>query len=168
MATVAPEAVFSRLQKVWEWPRMFADIKKMRIAERGSNRFRIELETRTLDCGTHAYEVRIEPPRSIRLWIDAPGITALASMRVLDGSTARHSWIVYSLFVEAHGIASWFVSTDALRRKQENMVVQYLGDLKRLFGTQAIAAVERGGTASAARTANTIVNTGARHEPRAR
>lgn len=133
VAAATPEAVFARLQRVPEWPRMFTDIKSMKIIERGTDHWRVKLETWTFDCGAHEYHVRFDSSRTARLWIDAPGVTAVAYMRVLEGTTANTSRVVYSLFVEARGVMGWFVSKEELRRKQEQMVVRYLADLERAF-----------------------------------
>ncbi len=141
-ALATPDAVFARLRQVPEWPRMFTDIKTMKIVERGTDHWRVKLETQTFDCGTHEYHVRFESPRTVRLWIDAPGVTALAYMRVLEGETKVVSRVVYSLFIDAHGIAGWFISKDDLRRKQEQMVVRYLADLERAFRATPARATE--------------------------
>lgn len=140
LAQAAPDAVFARLRRVPEWPRMFTDIKSMKIVERGTDHWRVELETQTFDCGAHEYHVRFESPRTAKLWISAPGVTALAYMRVLDGATKETSRIVYSLFIDARGVAGWFISKDDLRRKQERMVVRYLADLERAFRSRDGAA----------------------------
>jgi hypothetical protein len=131
------DAVWAKLQRVPEWPQMFTDIKTMNIVERGTDHWRVKLETRTFDCGAHEYHVRFDSPRTARLWIDAPGVTALAYMRVLEGGAPEASRVVYSLFLEARGIAAWFHTKEDLRRKQERMVVQYLSDLERLFAPRA-------------------------------
>jgi hypothetical protein len=116
---------------------MFTDIKTMRILERGPNRFRIKLETITFDCGAHEYDVVLEAPRSAKLGINAPGVTALAYMRVLGGATEGSSRVIYSLFLEARGIAAWFHTEKDLHAKQESMVVRYLMDLERAFRTSS-------------------------------
>jgi hypothetical protein len=145
-ATASADTVFARLQRVPEWPRMFTDIKSMRIVERGTDHWRVKLETRTFDCGAHEYHVRFEAPRTVRLWIDAPGVSAVAYMRVLDGAAPDTARVISSLFIDARGIAGWFVSKEDLRSKQEQMVVRYLADLERAFRTPAT-------TSAAARTA---------------
>lgn len=132
-AAAVPDSIFTRLQRVSEWPRLFTDIKSMKVIERSTDHWRVRLETKTFDCGAHDYHVRFESPRTARLWIDAPGVTALAYMRVLEGTTANTSRVVYSLFVDARGVVGWFISTEDLRRKQEQMVVRYLADLERTF-----------------------------------
>ena len=137
IATATADAIWAKLQRVPDWPRMFTDIKTMKIVERGTDHWRVKLETRTFDCGAHEYHVRFESPRTARLWIDAPGVTALAYMRVFEGATTDASRVVYSLFLEARGIAAWFHSKEDLRGKQEHMVVQYLADLERAFGAPA-------------------------------
>ena len=91
-----PDVVWERLQRVPEWPQMFTDIKTMRILERNAAHYRVRLETRTLDCGAHDYDIRLEAPRTAKLWIDAPGVTALAYMRVLNGTEEGSSRVVYS------------------------------------------------------------------------
>lgn len=132
-ANASPDAVWTKLQRVPEWPQMFTDIKSMTIVERGTDHWRVKLETRSFDCGAHEYHVRFDAPCTARLWIDAPGVTAIAYMRVLEGAVPDAARVVYSLFLEAHGVAAWFHTKDDLRRKQEQMVVQYLADLERLF-----------------------------------
>lgn len=132
-AAASADAVFTRLRRVPEWPRLFTDIKSLRVIEGAADRWRVKLETKTFDCGAHEYDVLFDATRTGRLWIDAPGITALAYMRVYEGATKDSSRIVYSLFVDARGVAGWFVSKEELRRKQEQMVVRYLTDLERAF-----------------------------------
>ena len=137
VAPAAADAVWARLQRVAEWPQMFSDIKAMRILERGPDDYRVKLETRTFNCGAHEYKVHFDPSRSAKLWIDAPGVTALAYMRVLEGVGEGASRVVYSLFLEARGIAAWFHTENDLRAKQESMVVRYLEDLERAFRAPA-------------------------------
>ncbi len=139
-ANASADTVFAKLQRVPEWPRLFTDIKSMKIIERGTDHWRIKLETRTFDCGAHEYHVRFESPRTARLWIDAPGVTAVAYMRVLESATADTTRVVYSLFVEARGVMGWFISKEELQRKQEQMVVRYLADLERAFRLAPAAA----------------------------
>lgn len=112
---------------------MFTDIKSLRIVEGGTDHWRVKLETKTFDCGAHEYDVLFDSSRTARLWIDAPGITALAYMRVYEGEKKESSRVVYSLFIDARGVAGWFISKEDLRRKQEQMVVRYLADLERAF-----------------------------------
>lgn len=134
-AAATPDGVWNRLRRVPEWPRMFTDIKTLRITERVDDaHWRLKLETRTFDCGVHEYHVVFDgPTKTGPLWIDAPGVTAVAYMRVLDGATAESARVVYSLFVDARGFAGWFITRDELRRKQEAMVVRYLADLAHAF-----------------------------------
>lgn len=135
VAAATPDAVWNRLRRVPEWPRMFTDIKALRVIERVDDaHWRLKLETRTFDCGAHEYHVVFDDrAKTGRLWIDAPGVMAVAYMRVLDGATAESARVVYSLFVDARGFAGWFITKDELRRKQELMVVRYLADLARAF-----------------------------------
>jgi hypothetical protein len=143
--TAAPDAVWERLQRVPDWPQIFTDIKTMRILERGPNAFRIRLETVTFDCGAHDYNVTLESLRTAKLGINAPGVTALAYMRVLDGAAEGSSRVIYSLFLEARGIAAWFHTEKELRAKQESMVVRYLADLDRTFRASSRASAGAGG-----------------------
>lgn len=137
-AAATPDAVFARLQRVPEWPRIFTDIKSMKVIERGTDHWRVKLETWTFDCGAHEYHVRFDASRTARLWIDAPGVTAVAYMRVLPNATTDTSRVVYSLFVDARGVMGWFISNEELRRKQEQMVARYLADLERTFRAQPV------------------------------
>jgi hypothetical protein len=125
--------VWARILRVDEWPSMFSDVKWVKVVERSPMHWRIRLESNTMTCGAHDYHVRFEPNRTGRVIIDAPGTTSVAYFRVFDGPSPGGARVVYSLFVEVHGIASWFVSEAAVREKQEQMVDRYLRDIDRQF-----------------------------------
>jgi hypothetical protein len=140
IVSAAPDDVWSRIQRVDDWPNMFSDIKWIRIIERAPNHWRVRLESNTMTCGSHDYHVRFDPNRTGRVIIDAPGTTSVAYFRVLDGRSPAEARVVYSLFVDIRGIMSWFVSEKTLRDKQEQMVVRYLRDIDRLFNGPLVGA----------------------------
>jgi hypothetical protein len=131
--SATPDAVWGRIQRVDDWPSMFSDIKWIKVIERSPTHWRLRLESKTMTCGSHEYHVRFDPNRTGRVIIDAPGTSSVAYFRVLDGPTATEAVVVYSLFIEVHGIASWFVSERTAREKQEQMVERYLRDIGRVF-----------------------------------
>ena len=137
------DAIWARLQQVDRWKDMFSDIMTLRVLEHDGNRWRINLRTTAFDCGAHDYNVRFDDNRTAHLRIDAPGVDAHALMAVKPGARAGDSVVTYSLYVEARGIMSWFVSEATLRKKQEFMVSKYLSDLQRAFTPVAAQANPR-------------------------
>ena len=138
VATSGADDVWSKLRNVSEWPHMFTDIKTMKILERSPDHWRLEMQTRTFDCGPHQYHVRFDEGRSGRMWIDAPGVSAIAYVRILPVvDRPEISRAVYSLFIDVRAPASWFISEADVRKKQEQMVTRYLADLERLFAAPA-------------------------------
>ncbi len=111
---------------------MFSDIKTLKVLEHDGNHWRINLRTTAFDCGAHDYDVRFDDAQTAHLRIDAPGADAHALIAVKPGSRAGESIVTYSLYVQATGIVSWFVSEGTLRKKQEYMVTKYLTDLQRV------------------------------------
>ena len=128
-----PDVIWSRLQRVDGWKEMFSDIKSLRVIEHQVNHWKINLRTTAFDCGDHDYRVRFDDTRTLHLLIDAPGVDAHAQITVKPAGRPTDSIVTYSLYVDAKGIMSWFVSEATLRKKQEFMVVQYLTDLRRAF-----------------------------------
>ena len=127
------DAIWARLQQVDRWRDMFSDITILRVLEHEGSRWKINLRTTAFDCGAHDYNVRFDDNKTAHLLIDAPGIDAHAQMAVKAGSRSGESVVSYSLYVEARGVMSWFVSEATLRKKQEYMVSKYLSDLQRAF-----------------------------------
>ena len=87
LVRTAPADVWTRIQRVDDWPRMFSDIKWLRVVERSPDHWRVRLESKTMTCGAHDYHVRFQPSRSGKVVIDAPGTTSIAYFRVFDGKT---------------------------------------------------------------------------------
>lgn len=125
--------VQARLRNVDTWPRLFSDIRSLRVVRRGGDEWTVRLQTVVFECGPHDYHVRFASDGTVHLQIDAPGVDAVARVEVRDGQTPGRAAITYRLFVDAHGVVGWFVSEASLRRRQEAMVVRYLTDLRRGF-----------------------------------
>lgn len=133
--TTPPAAVWERIQKVEQWPTLFSDVKWIKVEERSENRWRVRLETRSMDCGAHNYSVTFDSrQRRALLQIDAPGIESTARLLVRQGSGSAKANVAYSLYVRATGVVGWFVSEKALHKKQEHMVERNLRDLGKAFG----------------------------------
>lgn len=131
----APADVWSRLRDVERWPRIFSDIRALRVVRRGGARWVVNLDTRAMeDCGPHDYRIRFDSARQlVDLEIDATGAEVVGRITVSPTRGGAASTVTYSLYVRATGIVGWFVSTDDLRRIQEQMVVRYLRDLAGAF-----------------------------------
>jgi hypothetical protein len=129
----ASDPIWVRLQQVDRWKDMFSDIKTLKVLEHDGSHWRINLRTTAFDCGAHDYDVRFDDARTAHLRIEAPGADAHALISVKPGSHPSESVVTYSLYVQATGIMSWFVSEATLRKKQEYMVTKYLTDLQRAF-----------------------------------
>lgn len=130
----APDAVWTRVSDVPNWPKLLSDVKWLKVLEKGKDRWRIKLETRSFECGAHEYDVALRGGNLLTFEIDAPGIDSKARVLVRPGASAGQANIVYSLYVRATGIVGWFVSEKELRRRQEAMVIRALTDLQRAFG----------------------------------
>jgi Polyketide cyclase / dehydrase and lipid transport len=133
LVDTAPDAVWAALQGVSSWPTMFSDIKTMKVKRHDGNAWRLEMSTRTFDCGAHDYEVLVQPDRTISVRMLVPGANAVAYVRVRPVQGTEQSIVTYDLFVDVRGVASWFISEKTLRQKQEAMTTRYLGDLQRAF-----------------------------------
>lgn len=129
-----PDAVWARVADVPNWPKLLTDIKWLKVLERGKDRWRVKLETRTFECGAHEYAVTLLEGRALTFEIDAPGIDSKARVLVRSGASAKQANVVYSLYVRATGIVGWFISEKELRKRQEAMVVRALADIQRAFG----------------------------------
>ena len=133
--TTPPEAVWERIQKVEQWPALFSDVRWLKVQKRNDNRWRVRLETRSMDCGAHDYSVTFDSKqRRALLEIDAPGIESTARLLVRPQSGAAKANVAYSLYVRATGVVGWFISEKALHKKQEQMVERNLRDLAKAFG----------------------------------
>lgn len=138
--TVAPDAVWRRLQQIEGWPRMFSDIKWLKVIKHDGPEWKVRLDTVTFDCGPHDYDVSFQANRTAKLSIDAPSVSAFAFMTVRDLGTPDQANVVYGLFLEARGMAKWFMTEKKLREKQEAMVSRYLSDLQRTFSRKGAGA----------------------------
>jgi len=133
LVDTAPDAVWAALQKVPSWPTMFSDIKTMKVKRHEGNAWRLEMSTKTFDCGTHDYDVTIKQDRTITIRMLVPGANASAYVRVSPVPGTEQSIVRYDLFVDVRGVASWFISEKTLQQKQEAMTIRYLNDLYRAF-----------------------------------
>ncbi len=134
----APSAVWDRARDVPSWPKLFSDIRWLTVKAHDGSRWRVRLETRSMNCGSHEYDVVLEPAqRRVRLDIDAPGIDSRAWLIVRDGAPPAKADIRYSLYVRATGVMGWFISEKTLRAKQEQMVQRNLDDLRKAFGASS-------------------------------
>ncbi len=134
VVAAAPAAVWRRLARVPEWPRLFTDVKSLRIIESRADYWRLKVESRTFDYGAYEYQAKFEPAaRTARGWFGGAGVSAVCHMRVLDRPDPATSRVTCSLFIDARGIAAWIIGKDEIRRKQEHMVTQYLADFQRAF-----------------------------------
>lgn len=132
VAPSSPEVTWRHLARVPEWPRLFTDIKSLRVVEHAGDAWKLKVASRTFDYGAYDYEARIDPAtRTAKGWLGTAGVSAICTMRVLDGSAPSTSRVSCSLFIDARGVAAWAIGKDELRRRQEHMVVQYLADLQR-------------------------------------
>lgn len=131
--------LWGRIQAVDTWSAIFSDITSLTVVERAPPRWRIRVETRSCDCGAHDYLLAFQEQDTVQMRIAAPGVDSLGYLSVRDdpgGSTL----VTYRLLVRPQGLAGWFVSRTELRRKQEDMVVRYLRDVRRLAEATPAAA----------------------------
>jgi hypothetical protein len=132
----SPAAVWSRIEAVEEWARVFSDIRGLTVLWHTGSVWRLRLDTWSMkSCGPHDYVVRIEPERRVFIDIDASGAEAKARIMVKSSGAPGRAVITYQLYVDTKGVMGWFIPEKRLRRAQEEMVVRYLGDFARVFGT---------------------------------
>ena len=94
----------------------------------------VRFESRTFGHGRYDYFLALNPnSHSASMVLDAIGVRGTAYASVVATGDGR-SRATYSLLVESHGIAGWFVSDSALRVRQESLVRRTLGDLETAFG----------------------------------
>jgi hypothetical protein len=133
-----PDVVWARLARVDDWTHTLTDVADLKVLDRrtddhGHTRWKIELETRTLDHGMLGYEVDSDPARSLLLTTDRMGVHAVAQTLVRAGPTPGQSNVVYSFFIRLSGLPSLLLSEGTLRQKQEHMVDVTLRDIGRAF-----------------------------------
>jgi hypothetical protein len=141
LATSA-DSIWERIVDVPRWPALFSDIASFSIRSRSEDgtRWVARIDSKTFERGVQDYVVTLNASaRTARVVFSTMGVTAAAyaSVVTVGGGRARAR---YSLFVETHGIAGWFVSEADLRARQERLVQRTLGDLERVFGTYAVSA----------------------------
>lgn len=129
----ATDAVWTRMRDVESWPRLFSDIRALKVKSHEGNRWVLRLDTVAMDCGPHDYIVQVHENRTISIDIDAPGLGANAVLGVRAG-VGDGSVGTYEITVRIARILSWFVSEKELRTKQERMLLSYLEDFARAFG----------------------------------
>jgi hypothetical protein len=91
-----PDVVWARLARVDDWTHTLTDVAKLKVLDRktddhGHTRWKIELETRTLDHGMLGYEVDSDPVRSLLLTTDRMGVHAVAQTLVRSGPSCLAS-----------------------------------------------------------------------------
>jgi hypothetical protein len=133
-----PDVVWARLSRVDDWTHTLTDVADLKVLDRrvdehGHTRWKIELETRTLDHGMLGYEVDSDPAQSLMLSTDRMGVHAVAQTLVRAGPTPGQSNVVYSFFIRLSGLPSLLLSESTLRQKQEHMVDVTLRDIGRAF-----------------------------------
>lgn len=131
-------ALWSRIQAVDDWPAIFSDIVRLAVAERGPPHWRVRVETRSFNCGEHDYHLLFQERNTVELRIAAPGVESVGYLSVAADSEGG-ALVTYRLLVKSQGFAGWFVSKKELQRKQEDMVIRYLRDVRRLAETMATA-----------------------------
>lgn len=139
-----PDVVWARIARVDDWTHTLTDVAELKVLDRrtddrGHTRWKIELETRTLDHGMLDYEVDSDPARSLVLSTNRMGVHAVAQTLVRSGPTPNQSNVVYSLFIHLSGLPSLLISEKSLRRRQEHMVDVTLSDMVHAFAKPAEA-----------------------------
>jgi hypothetical protein len=139
-----PDVVWARLARVDDWTHTLTDVADLKVLERrtderGHMRWKIELETRTLDHGMLGYDVDSDPARSLLLTTDRMGVHAVAQTLVRAGPAPDRSNVVYSFFIRLSGLPSLLLSEKTLRQKQEHMVDVTLRDIGRAFAARGEA-----------------------------
>lgn len=131
MLSSSAAALWGRIQAVDTWSAIFSDITSLTVVERTPPHWRIRVETRSFDCGAHDYHLVFQEQNTVEMRIAAPGVGSVGFLSVRD-DPAGGTLVTYRLLVRPQGFAGWFVSKKELRRKQEDMVVRYLQDVRRL------------------------------------
>jgi hypothetical protein len=141
----APDAVWARIGSIDQWPGLLSDIRGLTVILHDGDTWRLRLDTWSMkSCGPHEYVVRIDPTaKRAFIDIDASGADAKARITVTAGNAPGRAVVTYQLFVDTKGVMGWFIPAKRLRKAQEDMMVRYLGDFARAFGTPAapVAAV---------------------------
>jgi len=117
---------------------------RLTVLERTPPHWRIRVETRSFDCGEHDYHLVFREQNTVEMRITAPGVDSLGYLPVRD-DPAGGTLVTYRLLVRPQGLAGWFVSRKELRRKQEDMVVRYFRDVRRLSEATVAAGPPVGG-----------------------
>lgn len=133
-----PGEVWRAVSVLENWPRLFTDVRRLKVKGRRGDVIAAEIDTRIFDCGPHEYRVRIDDAaRSMTMDIAALGLSASGSF-VIEPGGGGTSTVRYSLTVEVKAPASWFASEADVRKKQERMVAAYLADIASWSATEPL------------------------------
>lgn len=128
------DEVLLRLQKVDQWQALLSDIKQLKVKSTSKGYWLAEIESKTMNCGSHDYHVRLKPNRTLSFVIDATALAATGYIQVQPlAKEPAISTIKFDLFVETTGVIGWFIPESAVRSRQEAMVRRDLTDLGRTF-----------------------------------
>jgi hypothetical protein len=123
--------VWSRLERVEDWPSLFSDIRALEVKKREGNRWLLRLVTRSARSARSG-KLDLNPPaRRADLALDAGAIAVRVKVAVSDGAAADLSTV--DLWVSTSGVLGWFVSDKTLRQKQAAIAERYLLDLQSAF-----------------------------------
>ena len=133
----SPEVAWARIARVEQWQGLLSDVRGLTVLRHEGAAWRLRLDTWSMkSCGPHEYAVWIDAAaRRAYVDIDASGADAKARIAVMAGSAPGRAVVTYQLFVDTKGVMGWFIPEKRLRKTQEEMVVRYLGDFARAFGT---------------------------------
>lgn len=128
--------LWARIRAVDDWTSIFSDVLKLTVVERTAPRWRVRVETRSFECGEHDYHLVFHEANTVEMRIAAPGVESVGYLSVAEDPSGG-VLVTYRLLVRPQGFGGWFVSKKELQRKQEDMVVRYLRDVRRLSEAMA-------------------------------
>lgn len=135
LTPVALDAAWSRLEQVETWAAIFSDLRRFEVRLSQPPHWRVHVETESFfPCGAHDCDIVFRKDEgAIDIGIEAPGVESRASLTVRPDGDQR-TLLTFRVFVRPTGLMGWFASKKDLQRRQEEMVVRYLTDLRRTFG----------------------------------
>lgn len=117
-----------------QWPAVLTDIKQLKVKSTSKGYWLAEIESKTMNCGSHDYHIRLKSDRTLSFVIDATALSATGYIHVQPlAKEPALSTIKFDLFVETTGVIGWFIPESAVRSRQEAMVRRDLTDLGRTF-----------------------------------
>lgn len=128
----SPRQVRAAVLDFAQWPRLFSDVKWVKVKRRTASEAIIEVKSRSLGP-TNMLRVRLDDPSGTRFeTLDGRGVHLRGqfAFEPLDQDRTR---IRGALQTKLTGLLGWVVSERSVRKERQNKLKSYLGDIGTWF-----------------------------------